>query len=106
MPWLETNPVTERKSFIMEWLSGEFGIAGRIQQHEFVDPDTRRPAVPARAYAANLYGPIDVIAEPLCDGLALLFNLGQHQARYADDHRKKYGDCREQGPQHAGKTFP
>ncbi len=27
MPWLETDPVTERKRFIMEWLSGELAVA-------------------------------------------------------------------------------
>ena len=26
MPWLETDPVTERKRFIIEWLSGEFTV--------------------------------------------------------------------------------
>ncbi len=34
MPWLETDPVTERKRFIMEWLSGEFAVAELCRRHE------------------------------------------------------------------------
>ena len=34
MPWLETDPVTERKRFIMEWLSGEFAVAELCRPHE------------------------------------------------------------------------
>ena len=34
MPWLETDPVTERKRFIMEWLSGELAVAELCRRHE------------------------------------------------------------------------
>jgi len=34
MPWLETDPVTERKRFIMEWLSGDFAVAELCRRHE------------------------------------------------------------------------
>ena len=34
MPWLETDPVTERKRFIMEWLSGEFAVSELCRRHE------------------------------------------------------------------------
>ena len=34
MPWLETDPVTERKRFIIEWLSGEFTVAELCRRHE------------------------------------------------------------------------
>jgi len=34
MPWLETDPVTERKRFIMGWLSGEFAVAEFCRRHE------------------------------------------------------------------------
>ena len=34
MTWLETNPVTERKRFIMEWLSGEFAMSELCHRHE------------------------------------------------------------------------
>jgi putative transposase len=33
MPWLETDPVTERKRFIMEWQSGELGVAELCRRH-------------------------------------------------------------------------
>ena len=33
MPWLETDPVTERKRFMMEWLSGEFAMTELCQRH-------------------------------------------------------------------------
>ena len=34
MTWLETDPVTERKRFIMEWLSGEFSVSELCCRHE------------------------------------------------------------------------
>jgi putative transposase len=34
MPWLETDPVTERKRFIMEWLSGELSVVELCRRHE------------------------------------------------------------------------
>lgn len=33
MPWLETDPVTERKRFIMEWQSGELSVAELCRRH-------------------------------------------------------------------------
>jgi putative transposase len=33
MPWMETDPVTERKRFIMEWLSGELSVAELCRRH-------------------------------------------------------------------------
>ena len=34
MPWMETDPVTERKRFIMEWLSGGLAVAELCRRHE------------------------------------------------------------------------
>ena len=34
MTWLETDPVTERKRFIMEWLSGEISVTELCRRHE------------------------------------------------------------------------
>ena len=34
MTWLETDPVTERKRFIMEWLAGEFSVTELCLRHE------------------------------------------------------------------------
>lgn len=34
MPWLETDPVTERKRFIMEWQSGELGVTELSRRHD------------------------------------------------------------------------
>ena len=34
MSWLETDPVTERKRFIMEWLSGELPVTELCRRHE------------------------------------------------------------------------
>lgn len=33
MPWLETEPVKERKKFILEWCSGDFGVAELCRRH-------------------------------------------------------------------------
>lgn len=33
MPWLETDPVTERKRFIMEWQSGELDVTELCRRH-------------------------------------------------------------------------
>jgi transposase InsO family protein len=33
MPWLETNPVIERKRFIMEWQSGELDVTELCRRH-------------------------------------------------------------------------
>lgn len=34
MPWLETDPVTERKRFIMEWLAGDFSVSELCRRHD------------------------------------------------------------------------
>jgi len=36
MPWLETDPVTERKRFIMEWQSGELDVTELCRRHGII----------------------------------------------------------------------
>ena len=57
MPWLETDPVIERKRFIMEWLSGEFAVSELCRRHEI-----SRKTGPASISHVNITRTVDVYA--------------------------------------------
>ena len=48
MPRLETDPVTERKRLIIEWLSGDFTITELCERHDVSRKTGYTPMMPRR----------------------------------------------------------
>ena len=71
----------------------------RIAQHQVLDHDARRPALPARLDAAHLGVAPDRVAQPGLDRVALAADLGQQHAHHGDQGGSRDQQRRDHRPQ-------